>query len=216
MTNKFYGIGKNVWLAQTLEDYNKGDIIIMTNRHGKEKEYKIHNLYSSKERSRSGHNYYSITPIEDKNYYERKAERMEQAIKNSLKKSDEYYEKSNKGSDFLCLGEPIKIGHHSEKRHRKLIESNHKAMGKCIEFKDKAQEQIYKLEYYESMKDHIDLSMPDSLEFYQNSLETLEQKHKFLKDNPKERSHAFSLAYAKKEVKECKERIELAIKLWGN
>lgn len=215
MTNNFYNIGHAVWLAETEHDFNKGDTIVMTNRHGKEKEYKIHNLYAPKEKTKSKKNYYSITPIENMNYFERRAERMRNAVENSMKKSDAYYQKSQNGSDFLSLGEPIKIGHHSEKRHRKLIESNNKAMSKCVEFDKKAKSQSERLEYYESMKDSINLSNPESLEFYQDSLIALKENHKFLKDNPEARRHSFELTYAKKAVNECEKKIELAIKLWS-
>ena len=106
MTNKFAKYCPNVWLAQTGQDFNKGDEIIMTNKYGKEKPYLIHNLVIPKAKARDKiSNYYSITPIEDKNYFERRAERMKNAIANSIKKSDEYYQKSQNGSDFLSLGE---------------------------------------------------------------------------------------------------------------
>ena len=40
-------------------------------------------------------------------------------------------EASNEGKEFLVMGEPIKIGHHSEKRHRALIERKSQKNGKC-------------------------------------------------------------------------------------
>jgi len=84
---------------------------------------------------------------------ENRAERFEKYAENAEKRSQQYYEASNEGKDFLSLGEPIKIGHHSEKRHRALIERNHNRMGKSIEedkkasyYKDRAETAKYTAE----------------------------------------------------------------------
>lgn len=50
------------------------------------------------------------------------------------------------GSEFLSLGEPIKVGHHSEKGHRALIERNWNRMEKSVEFAEKAKEAGQKAE----------------------------------------------------------------------
>jgi len=68
-----------------------------------------------------------------------RAERFEARAENAEKKSNQFWEASNEGKDFLSLGEPIKIGHHSEKRHRALIERNFARMGKCVEESKKAE-----------------------------------------------------------------------------
>lgn len=216
MVNRFYKYAPSAWVAETENDFTAGQEISMTNKYGKEKPYIVFKLLHSKEKTRSKKNYYSILPIENKNYFERRAERMARAVENSKKKSDAYYEKSQNGSDFLSLGEPIKIGHHSEKRHRKLIESNNNAMGKCVEYAEKAKTQAERLEYYESMIDNINLSMPESIEFYTIELEKLKFEHQNLKNNPHLRSHSFSLPYAKKAVTECEKKLNIAIKLWGD
>lgn len=52
---------------------------------------------------------------------------------NADKKGSDYKEKSNEGADFLALAEPIKVGHHSEKRHRALIERNWNRMSNAVE-----------------------------------------------------------------------------------
>ena len=48
----------------------------------------------------------------------------------AAQKSNEYFNRSNKDRDFLSLGEPIKVGHHSEKQDRKMIEDSWNNMGK--------------------------------------------------------------------------------------
>lgn len=41
-------------------------------------------------------------------------ERRREWAASAVRRSNEYYNKSNKDKDFLSLGEPIKVGHHSE------------------------------------------------------------------------------------------------------
>ena len=50
------------------------------------------------------------------------------------------------------------------------------------------------------MANKIDLSMPESLEFFEAQLEEAIAYHQFLKDNPAERPHGMSLSYASKKV----------------
>ena len=118
-------------------------------------------------------------------------------------------------SEFLKLAEPIKVGHHSEKRHRALYERNNKRMEKCIEHHNKAEEQKRKAEYWESRKNDINLSMPESIEYFTFKLEKATAYHKGLKDGSIPKQHSYSMQYANKEVKELKKKVEIANKLWG-
>ena len=113
------------------------------------------------------------------------------------------------------LGEPIKIGHHSEKKHRALIERNHQRMSNSMDEVAKAQQHEYKAEYWESRKNDIDLSMPESVEFFTYELEKAEALQTGLKNGTVPRLHSFSLPYATKAVKELKAKVELARKLWS-
>lgn len=70
-------------------------------------------------------------------------------------KSNEYYEKSNKDRDFLSLGEPIKVGHHSERGHRKMIDDAWNNMGKSVEFSDKAVEHERVARYWDKKAEVI-------------------------------------------------------------
>src|SRR5690606_13167946 len=125
-----------------------------------------------------------------------KAEKLNGYASNAETRSAQYYEASKEGRDFLSLGEPIKVGHHSEKRHRALIERNWNRMGKSVKESEKAEEYKRRAEYWESKSDTINLSMPESLEYYEFKLEEAKKKHQFLKDTPDKRSHSFSLTYA--------------------
>ena len=121
----------NVYLAKCTEKHEKGETIQVTTQYGKENECIVFNLIAEKE----GFYYYSIVRADGFNaqdFANRKVERLQNAALNAEKKSNQYWEASNEGKDFLSLGEPIKIGHHSEKRHRALIERNSKWTGVVI------------------------------------------------------------------------------------
>ena len=143
--NKFRKYCPNVWVAECEEEYEKGEIIELETKYGKTVECEVFNLIAQKDDKY----FYSIVRIEEQTYAQRKAERYVNSAANCMAKSNAYLEKSNEGKEFLSLGEPIKVGHHSEKRHRALIERNNNRMDKAMEYYDKAEEQRRKAEYWE-------------------------------------------------------------------
>lgn len=206
----------NVFVAKCEQQYEKGEIITLETKYGKEIENEVHNYLG---KSKDVFFLYSITRVDGFNSQERaqnKAEKLNGYASNAEKRSDKYYEASQEGRDFLALGEPIKIGHHSERRHRKLIERNWERMGKSVAESDKAKEYQRRAEYWEHRANKIDLSMPDSLEYFEYELEKAKKNHKFLLDNPNERSHSMSLQYANKAVNDIQDKFNMAIKLWGS
>lgn len=209
--NKFKKYCPNVWVAECDEEYEKGDLIYLETKYGKEVECEVYNLLASK----NDKFYYSIVRTEDMSYAERKAEKYNNAAMRNIAKSQEKWKASEEGREFLSLGEPIKVGHHSEKRHRALLERNWNRTQKAIEFENKAEEQEHKAKYWEAKVKEITLAMPESLEYFTYELEKAEQQHKDLKENPEKRSHAYSLTYAKKAVNELKKKVEIAKELWG-
>ena len=211
--NKFKKYCPNVWVAECEEEYKKGDIIILETKYGKEVECEVYNFLEKIEQEEPKY-LYSIVRLDD-SYAERKAEKYRNASENSLRKSDEKWRASEEGKEFLSLAEPIKVGHHSEKRHRALIDRNWKRMEKAIEFDNKAKEQERKAKYWEKKANEITLAMPESLDYFKYELEKAEETHKKLKENKELRSHAYSLTYAKKAVNEFKKKLEIAHKLWG-
>lgn len=205
----------NVFVAKCPEMHDKGSTILVETKHGKEHECIVHNLVG---RTRDGFYCYSITRADGfgrQERYTKKAERFENAAANSTQKSNAAYEASKEGRDFLSLGEPIKVGHHSEKRHRALIERNHDRMGKSIELDKKASEQADKAAYYASMAGKIDLSMPESIEFYEFKVEELKERHEKIKSGEIPRNHSFTLQYSNRDVKEAEKNLALAKKLWA-
>lgn len=213
--NKYRKYCPNVFIAECEEKHDKGDEIIITTKYGKENEHIIHNFLGT---NKEGNHYYSITRADGFTSQERaknRAERRKQWAGSASKKSDEYYNKSNKHRDFLCLGEPIKVGHHSEKRHRKIIEEANNNTRKSIELDDKAKEHEYKAQHWERMASKVDLSMPESIEFFTEQLKEAKEYHLFLKDNPNKRPHSMALQYANKKVKDLEGKVKIAHKLWS-
>lgn len=213
--NTYYKYAPNVFLAKCDEKHEKGEEIAITTKYGKENDCIVFNLIFE----RGGFYYYSIVRADGFNVQEwakRRAERRREWAASAESKSYEYYEKSNKDREFLSLGEPIKVGHHSERRHRKAIEDAWNNMGKGVEFSDKAYEHERLARYWDAKANIINLSMPESIDFYEHKLEKAKEYHEGLKSGKYPREHAYSLTYAKKEVNELQKKYDIAKKLWGD
>jgi len=208
----------NVFVAKCPEQHKNGETIILTTKYGKENECEVHNYLG---KDREGFYLYSIVRADGFNAQERakaKAEKLNGYASNAEKRGNEAYKKSDLREEAtgIPLGQPIIVGHHSERGHRKVIERADNAMRKSIEESKKAEDYQSRAQYWEAKQNAINLSMPESMEFYEFKLEESTKEHKFLKDNPDKRMHSFSLTYANKAVKDTKKNLELAVKLWGS
>lgn len=204
----------NVWLAKCDSQHEKNEVIQVETKNGKENACVVFNLLGKK----NGFFYYSIVRADGYNVQERakaKAERYQNWADAAENKSKDLWIASREGREFLALGEPIKIGHHSEKRHRALIERNHDRMAKSIEVGKKVEQHQSKASYWADKTNDINLSMPESLEFYEYKVEEAKIKHEFYKANPDKREHSFSLTYAKKAVNDLEKNLQFAKKLWA-
>lgn len=213
--NTYFKYAPNVFLAKCKEQQAKGSATVVTTQYGKEHEVIVFNLIG---KHRDGDYLYSVVRADGYNVQERakaKAERLERWAESAKEKGEKYWQASKEGADFLALGEPIKVGHHSEKRHRALIERNQTRFSKFVEQSDKAEAHLQKAEYWASKANDINLSMPESLEFYAHEVERLAEIHKGMKEGVVPREHSMSLQYASKNLKEAKQKYELAQKLWG-
>lgn len=214
--NKFKKYCPNVFVAECESEHERGEFIMLTTKYGKEVECEVHNSLG---KTREGMFLYSITRTDGTSSQTRaqaKAEKLEGYASNAEKRSDAYYEASQEGKDFLALGEPIKIGHHSERRHRRLIERNWERMGKSVAETEKAKDYKRRAEYWSNKANKVDLSMPESLNYFEFELEKAIKHHQYLKDNPDKRSHSMSLQYANKSVKDLRTKVETALRLWGD
>ena len=104
------------------------------------------------------------------------------------------------------MGEPIKVGHHSENRHRALFERNNNRMAKCVEFEEKAKISANKAEYWASKAKEITLAMPESLEFFAEKLDEAVSVHDGLKNGSIERTHSYSLGLCEQRSERAEEK----------
>lgn len=215
--NKYKKYCANVYVAECNEEHAKGEIITLETKYGKENEHEIHNFLSQ---TREGNFLYSITRVDGFNHQERarnKSERLRDYSTRAASKSFDFYDKSSMSEERtgIALGQPILVGHHSEKAHRAALARSHNAMSKSIEENTKAENYEQRAKYWDKKQKDINLSMPESIEFFRSKLEDAKQEHEELKKFPEKRLHSYSLTYAKKEVNNMKKNLDLAIKLWG-
>lgn len=212
--NTYVKFCPNVYVAKCDTPHEKGDVIEVATKYGKMNECEVHNLVGMKD----GFFYYSITRVDGFNCQERarrKAERYEQLAGNAENRASDYYKKSNKDADFLSLAEPIKVGHHSEARHRKIISDAQHNMQKFVDELDKADSLREKAKGWRQHVEDINLSMPESLEYYAEKLAKAEEYHEGLKSGKYPKPHSYSVTYAKKAVNEARKNLELAKRLWA-
>lgn len=203
-----------MFVARCEEQYQKGEQIIVETKYGAEHRCIVFNQVAQKDDVY----FYSVVRADGFNTQEwakRRAARLQSASETATKKSGQFWEAANEGKDFLVLAEPIKIGHHSEKRHRALIERNHNRIAKAIELQKRADEYSERVAYWAARANNVNLSMPESLEYFEFQLEKAERKHRDLKSGAVKPSHSYSLAYAKKEVNEAKKKLDIAKLLWA-
>lgn len=204
----------NVFVAKCAEEHKRGDVILVTTKYGKENEHVVHNFLGE----RNGFFFYSITRADGYNCQERakaKAERAQASAERAREEASACVDRALGYTKHIVAGQPILTDHYSAKRHRRDLERSDSAMRKAHELFEKAKEREERARYLYKAKEIVNLSMPESIDYYAAELEEAEKEHKRLLDNPKLRSHAYSLTYAKKAVNEAKKKYEMAVKLWG-
>lgn len=193
-------------------DYKHNDNATITTKRGKE----IPVIVWKKLFSKGEYTFYSVVREDGFNrsaWLQKKADKRAEQAERQKKLSSEYYEKSNKDRDFLALAEPIKVGHHSEKRHRKLINDNWRNMGKSVAASDKARELSSKAEELEARaKRDINLDTPESLDLLAERVAYLEKQKADLKAS--KQCESWQLSNLGANIRRYKERLETAKKLW--
>ena len=190
----------NVFLAKCEAQHEKGEIINVETRRGDLHECEVHNFIG---RTKDGCYAYSITRT-DRDWAQKAEER-----------SSRYFEKSEAAVSGIVPGQPILVGHHSEKRHRAAIDRSWAAMGHGVEESEKAENHLDKADYWDRKAEDITLDMPESLEYFKEQLEKATEYHEGVKTGKYPREHAYTLTYAKKRVNELKDKVAKAEKLWG-
>ena len=207
--NRFKKYAENVFVAECPERHEAGEIIELTTKYGKTVEVEVF----KEVKQANGLFYYSFLRLADKSYAERKAEQYTNNIDGLKAKSQKFHDKAVEGVKDLA-GEPVKVGHHSEHRHRKLLERSWNTMGKSVECRDRADSLEHKKAYWEKKAKEINLSMPESLEYYQAKLEEAKEYHQGLKSGKYPKEHGYSMQYANKAVKDLERKVKLAKELW--
>jgi len=152
----------NVFLAKCEERHEKGEYIMVTTKYGKENECIVFNLIYEVD----NHYFYSIVRSDGFNTQEwakEKAEKLQNAAINAEKKADSYYKTSHKITENIPLGQPILVGHHSEKRHRNDMEKSWNAIGKSVELSEKAKDYESRAEYWSKRENLVNLSVKTNL-----------------------------------------------------
>lgn len=117
------------------------------------------------------------------NYEERRQNRIDYANEQAdklKKESDNLYNKAMDMASYIPMGQPILVGHHSEKRDRRYREKIHTTHGKSIAASDKAR-------YYENKaatieaNDSISSDDPQAIAKLKDKLAVLESTQAFMK-----------------------------------
>lgn len=214
MANVYAKYCPNVWVAKCEEQHQKGDVIDVETKYGKVNECIVWNLVLERE----GFHYYSITRADGFNHQEHakaKADKWRGWAEGHRANSDAAFKASHNAVEGIPFGQPILVGHYSERKHRAAIERSARAMDRCVEEERKAKDQEYKAEYWDRMASKIDLSMPESVEYFRHKLGEAKEYHEGLKSGKYPREHSYSLTYAKKAVNEMQKNYDTAVKLWG-
>ena len=203
----------NVFLAKCSEKHEKGEYIDVTTQYGKENECIVFNLIYEKE----GYFYYSIVRADGFNVQQwaaNKADKYEVWAGSAEVKAETASRRAFSLVAGIPMGQPILVGHHSEKRHRRALDDSWNALGKSVALNDKAEQHEAKASYWRVRAFTINLSMPESMDYYEFLLEQATRKHQGLKDGTIERSHGYSLTYAKNEVNDAQKKLATAKRLW--
>jgi len=214
---KFRKYAKSAWCIETTVDHVHGDKVTVTTRHGKEVDVKIWKLIFEKD----GVKYYSYIRDDGrcaKEKHLRNAERYANRANKKRDQSNDYYERSRKDSDFLSLGEPIKVGHHSEKRHRRMVEQARSNATKSVAALKESENLAEKAEGAQYAADSkIYLDTPDCLEALSNKLSQLEAEREAIKAHNKtssEKAPGYLLPNLGAQIRTTKANLKIAVAMW--
>lgn len=118
---------------------------------------------------------------------ERKAEKRRQWASGRKQQAASAFKAAHAATAMIPMGQPILIGHHSEKRHRAALERSDNAMRRGIESQDMAAHHVSKAAGIESQLDNSIFSDdPDAIEALQAKVDRLEAERERMKAVNKE------------------------------
>ena len=94
---------------------------------------------------------------------EARAERYRRFAEKAEKRAHSAFNASNEAVENIPFGQPILVGHHSERAHRKAIERSNNAMTRCVHESEKAAYYRQKAESVEN-NDNIYIGDDDAIE----------------------------------------------------
>ncbi|WP_052742147.1 DUF3560 domain-containing protein [Kiloniella litopenaei] len=146
----------------------------------------------------------------------RNAERFKQRAEKKALLSNDAYEKSLKYRDFLSLGEPIKVGHHSEKRHRKIIEDNSRNMEKSVALDREANELNDRALGAEDAAEKIFMDSPDCLPRLHKKLQLLEGQKEVVRQARKQGdTPPYFSVNLNANIRAVKKKLKIAVDVWS-
>jgi hypothetical protein len=116
-------------------------------------------------------------------YHERKQARLENAKRLSEKNAEDqnnFFKRSDELASVIPMGQPILVGHHSEKGHRAHLKKIHRLMDKGVEAGQKAKYYANKAEAIESNY-AISSDDPDAIAKLEAKLKNLEESQEHFK-----------------------------------
>ena len=111
-------------------------------------------------------------------------DRYNELARKAETKSIEAFEHSNSIVKCIPMGQPILVGHHSEKRHRRDLDKSWNAMGKSVQESEKAEYYRKKAEAAEN-NNAIYTEDEDSVERLEEKIARLEKLQQAMKDRNK-------------------------------
>jgi len=114
------------------------------------------------------------------NRQQRKKQRLQELADKNKEESENLSKQSSDMASVIPFGQPILVGHHSEKRDRNYRDKIHAKMGKSIEASQKASYYESRLEAMEN-NNAISSDDPDALQKLKNKLSDLKQTQEFMK-----------------------------------
>lgn len=205
----------NVFVAKCTEEHAKGDEILVTTKYGKENECIVWNKVAE----RDGFYYYSITRADGYNCQERakaRAEKLKASAQRAEAQATASYERARDATSGIVFGQPILVDHYSARYHMAALKKSDAAMRKSVEMSRKSDDYESRAKYWEERANVVNLSMPESIDYYAFKVEQLTKAHQYLKEHPEARPHSFALTYAKKDLNQAQKDYQTALKLWGD
>lgn len=110
---------------------------------------------------------------------DRRRERLEEASSRATSRSDDAYKASRSAVEHIPLGQPILVGHHSERGHRRDIERARRAMDRSLEEHNKAKSLARAARAVG--KGGISSDDPEAAERLEEQLAAMEQRREMMK-----------------------------------